>query len=142
MPSLSPPPTHREPRSAFDAAWRFAVGFAVSQPAGMLLLGFAFGREIPFRSVGEWTAYAAAVVLSGASVGVLWFRAGRRPAGSWRREWAHVSLGLVGFTLLTASPSLAWASLPVWIAGSACASMLFGAAIAWFGRAFGPNSGI
>lgn len=130
------------PRSAGDAALRFALVFALTQPAGLLLLALVFGRDIPLRSVSAWTAYGITVLLAGATVGVLWFRAQRLPAGTWRREWALASLGFVGFSLLLNVPNLDDWSLAEWIVASAVGSVVVGAVIAGFGRLRGPRSGV
>lgn len=130
------------PRSAGDAALRFALGFGVTQPGGLLLLALVFGRELPFRSPSAWTAYGITVLLAGAAVGILWFRTQRLPAGTWRREWALASLGFVGFSMLVNVPNLDDWSLAGWIVASAVGSAVVGAVIAGFGRLYGPRSGV
>lgn len=130
------------PRSSGDAALRFALVFALTQPAGLLLLALVFGRELPLRSVSAWTAYGITVLLAGATVGILWFRATRLPAGTWLRDWALAALGFVGFALLVTSPQIAQSSLAAWVVGAAVGSAVVGAVIAGFGRLYGPRSGV
>lgn len=87
-------------------------------------------------------AYAVTALLAGASVGMLWFHAQRQPAGTWRREWALSSLGMVGFSLMVNSPNLPGWSLPTWVVASTVGSALIGAVIAGFGRLYGSRSGV
>lgn len=131
-----------QPRSAGDAALRFALGFALTQPGGLLLLSVVFGHALPSRSVSGWAAYAVTVTLAGAAVGILWFRAQRLLLGTWRREWVLASIGFVGFSLLLNVPNLDELSLAGWVAASAVGSAVVGAVIAGFGRLYGPGSGV
>lgn len=131
-----------EPRSAGDAALRFALGFGVTQPGGLLLLALVFGRELPLRLGSAWVAYGITVLLAGATVGILWFRAQRLRAGTWRREWALASLGCVGFVMLVTSHQIAQSSLAGWVVATVGGSATVGAVIAGFSRLRGPRSDV
>jgi hypothetical protein len=115
-----------QPRSPAAAALVFAVGYAVVQPLGQLLIHAVRGLPLPFSTAGEWRDFVLVCAGMGAAAGAAWYAGDRLPAGSWKHAWVRSTVTMVAFSMLLSADTFAGPGLVWWIAGVLLVAVFMG----------------